>query len=94
MVFAQGNSPAKTRTVKSLKPGQTAKGRQPSGTRQVTRGRQTGRGRNGQYGGGDEGKNAGKGSQFYLNFTGFPFPLGPIFKRPTVRTEVRIWDIL
>lgn len=29
------------------------------------------------------------GKQFYVNLTGFPFPLGPIFRRPTVRTEVR-----
>ena len=31
--------------------------------------------------------------QAYLNFTGFPFPLGPLFARRTVRTQVdeRIW---
>lgn len=29
------------------------------------------------------------GSQFYLNFTGFPFPIGPTFQRKTVRYEVR-----
>jgi hypothetical protein len=30
-----------------------------------------------------------RGSRFYFNFTGFPFPLGPFFERKTVRTEVR-----
>lgn len=32
--------------------------------------------------------------RFYLNFTGFPFPLGPFLNRRTIRTEVvkgRIW---
>lgn len=29
-----------------------------------------------------------KGSRFYLNFTGFPFPLGPFLNRRTIRTEV------
>lgn len=29
-----------------------------------------------------------RGSRFYFNFTGFPFPLGPFFERKTVRTEV------
>lgn len=28
------------------------------------------------------------GSRFYLNLTGFPFPLGPTFERKTVRREV------
>ncbi|KAG5615020.1 hypothetical protein H5410_014844 [Solanum commersonii] len=27
------------------------------------------------------------GSRFYLNFTGFPFPLGPFLNRQTIRTE-------
>lgn len=26
--------------------------------------------------------------QFYFNFTGFPFPIGPFFTRRTVRYEV------
>lgn len=26
--------------------------------------------------------------RFYLNFTGFPFPLGPFLNRRTIRTEV------
>lgn len=26
--------------------------------------------------------------QFYFNVTGFPFPLGPLLRRPTLRTEV------
>jgi hypothetical protein len=30
-----------------------------------------------------------RGSRFYFNFTGFPFPLGPFFERKTVRNEVR-----
>lgn len=30
-----------------------------------------------------------RGSRFYFNFTGFPFPLGPFWERKTVRTEVR-----
>ncbi|KAJ8750330.1 hypothetical protein K2173_014245 [Erythroxylum novogranatense] len=31
-------------------------------------------------------KNSG-GGRFYLNFTGFPFPLGPFLNRRTIRTE-------
>jgi hypothetical protein len=31
-----------------------------------------------------------RGSRFYFNFTGFPFPLGPFLERNTVRTEVRL----
>jgi hypothetical protein len=30
----------------------------------------------------------GGGGRFYLNFTGFPFPLGPFLNRRTIRTEV------
>ncbi|KAK2993947.1 hypothetical protein RJ640_025622 [Escallonia rubra] len=30
---------------------------------------------------------AGGGGTFYLNFTGFPFPLGPFLNRRTIRTE-------
>ena len=33
-------------------------------------------------------------SRFYLNVTGFPFPLGPFFNRKTIRTELEknsIW---
>ncbi|KAL0048122.1 hypothetical protein WJX82_008210 [Trebouxia sp. C0006] len=36
----------------------------------------------------------GTGGRFYINVTGFPFPLGPLFARQTVRTEVEpgtIW---
>ncbi|KMZ75420.1 hypothetical protein ZOSMA_114G00170 [Zostera marina] len=43
--------------------------------------------------GNDDGDD-GKGGRFYLNFTGFPFPLGPFFNRRTIRTEVvkkQIW---
>lgn len=29
-----------------------------------------------------------KSGRFYLNFTGFPFPLGPFLNRRTIRTEV------
>ncbi|KAF7130514.1 hypothetical protein RHSIM_Rhsim10G0047200 [Rhododendron simsii] len=29
----------------------------------------------------------GSGGRFYLNFTGFPFPLGPFLNRRTIRTE-------
>lgn len=29
-----------------------------------------------------------RGGRFYLNFTGFPFPLGPFLNRRTIRTEV------
>eukprot|EP00878_Enallax_costatus_P007051 GHUV01007390.1.p1 GENE.GHUV01007390.1~~GHUV01007390.1.p1 ORF type:complete len:359 (+),score=32.26 GHUV01007390.1:261-1337(+) len=35
-----------------------------------------------------------RGSRFYFNFTGFPFPLGPFFQRKTVRNEVvrgQVW---
>lgn len=35
------------------------------------------------------GPSSRRGSRFYFNFTGFPFPLGPFFERKTVRTEVR-----
>lgn len=30
---------------------------------------------------------ASAGSRFYINFTGFPFPLGPFLNRRTIRTE-------
>mmetsp|Transcript_108528 Transcript_108528/g.346365 ORF Transcript_108528/g.346365 Transcript_108528/m.346365 type:complete len:504 (-) Transcript_108528:73-1584(-) len=30
----------------------------------------------------------GAGGQAYFNFTGFPFPLGPLFERQTVRREI------
>lgn len=33
-------------------------------------------------------KSSGSSGQFYLNITGFPFPLAPTFQRKTVRTEV------
>ena len=32
--------------------------------------------------------NSSGGGRFYLNFTGFPFPLGPFLNRRTIRTEV------
>lgn len=32
------------------------------------------------------------GSRFYLNFTGFPFPLGPFLNRQTIRTEVKLYS--
>ncbi|WCJ25639.1 hypothetical protein M5689_007509 [Euphorbia peplus] len=32
-------------------------------------------------------KSSSNGSRFYLNFTGFPFPLGPFLNRSTIRTE-------
>ncbi|DBA71728.1 TPA: hypothetical protein ACH3X2_011003 [Trebouxia sp. C0005] len=32
----------------------------------------------------------GTGGRFYFNVTGFPFPLGPLFARQTVRTEVMV----
>lgn len=31
-----------------------------------------------------------KSGRFYLNFTGFPFPLGPFLNRRTIRTEVSL----
>ncbi len=34
----------------------------------------------------------GTGGRFYFNVTGFPFPLGPLFARQTVRTEVMVWS--
>lgn len=34
------------------------------------------------------GTNSNSGGRFYLNFTGFPFPLGPFLNRRTIRTEV------
>ncbi|CAL9172677.1 uncharacterized protein LOC135593856 [Musa acuminata AAA Group] len=33
------------------------------------------------------GENDGGSGRFYLNFTGFPFPLGPFLNRRTIRTE-------
>jgi hypothetical protein len=35
-----------------------------------------------------------KGSRFYFNFTGFPFPLGPFFERRTVRNEVGACEVV
>lgn len=34
---------------------------------------------------------SGGAERFYLNFTGFPFPLGPFLNRRTIRTEVAIY---
>lgn len=31
----------------------------------------------------------GGSGRFYVNFTGFPFPLGPFLNRRTIRTEVK-----
>lgn len=36
----------------------------------------------------------GDSSRFYLNFTGFPFPLGPFLNRRTIRTEVSLFIIM
>lgn len=36
----------------------------------------------------EPGSSGGGGERFYLNFTGFPFPLGPFLNRRTTRTEV------
>lgn len=36
------------------------------------------------------GTKSGGGS--YLNVTGFPFPLGPLTKRQTIRREVCVYD--
>ncbi len=36
----------------------------------------------------------GTGGRFYFNVTGFPFPLGPLFARQTVRTEVMVGKII
>nr|GLL39176.1 uncharacterized protein LOC109188975 [Ipomoea trifida] len=36
----------------------------------------------------NSGGDNGGGGRFYLNFTGFPFPLGPFLNRRTIRTEV------
>lgn len=38
-----------------------------------------------------KGREEKKGSQFYFFVTGFPFPLGPLLSRPTVRVEVHIY---
>ncbi|XP_021770894.1 uncharacterized protein LOC110735066 [Chenopodium quinoa] len=41
------------------------------------------------------GSNTSNGGRFYLNFTGFPFPLGPFLNRRTIRTETvkdSIWS--
>ena len=35
--------------------------------------------------------NSSDGGRFYINFTGFPFPLGPFLNRRTFRTEVVIF---
>lgn len=35
-----------------------------------------------------------RSKQFYINFTGFPFPLGPFLNRRTIRTEVRLLNSL
>ena len=49
--------------------------------------------RNGGGGAEDGGKKKKTGAgRFYLNLTGFPFPLGPFLERETVVTEVRERD--
>jgi len=48
---------------------------------------------NGGGGAEDGGKKKKTGAgRFYLNLTGFPFPLGPFLERETVVTEVRARD--
>lgn len=37
---------------------------------------------------GSKSSSKGGSERFYLNFTGFPFPLGPFLNRITIRTEV------
>ncbi|KAI8465795.1 MAG: hypothetical protein J3K34DRAFT_525046 [Monoraphidium minutum] len=84
-----------TRTVggkASTRSGKTASGRATTGGgRAATTG-----------GGGARAKGAApasppqkrRGSRFYFNITGFPFPIGPFFERNTVRTEVvkgQVW---
>eukprot|EP00879_Flechtneria_rotunda_P019588 GHRR01020581.1.p1 GENE.GHRR01020581.1~~GHRR01020581.1.p1 ORF type:complete len:394 (+),score=84.45 GHRR01020581.1:401-1582(+) len=37
-----------------------------------------------------------KGSRFYFNITGFPFPIGPFFNRRTIRNEIvrgQVWTL-
>jgi hypothetical protein len=64
--------------------GKTAKGKTQSGTVvRTVRGQQQSRGPAQPE---QQGKR--RGSRFYFNITGFPFPLGPFFERQTVRTEV------
>ena len=56
-----------------------SKSRRGQGTVKVDRGGRTGRGGRQQTGAAD---------QAYFNVTGYPFPLGPITKRATIRKEI------
>ncbi|KAF8071318.1 rbm8a [Scenedesmus sp. PABB004] len=93
--------------VASVKGRATAGGRQStrggrqtaSGGRQTASGKpQTASGRAARQqqppGGGAPPPPQRRGSRFYFNITGFPFPLGPFFERKTVRREVvkgQVW---
>ena len=90
VAFAQGRSTVKSKTQRGSKAGQTIKLGRPGGSRQNAGVRQTSRGQKSSGGGRETDREASQGSQFYFNFTGFPFPLGPLLKRPTVRTEVSL----
>eukprot|EP00775_Hariotina_reticulata_P008698 gene8698-8879_t len=68
--------------------GKTAKGKTQSGTVRTVRGQQQ------STGTAQPEQQKRRGSRFYFNITGFPFPLGPFFERQTVRREVvkgQIW---
>jgi hypothetical protein len=47
-----------------------------------------GRGRGGGGAASSDERPPRRGSRFYFNLTGFPFPIGPFFERKTVRNEV------
>ena len=89
VAFAQERSTVK-KTQRGSKAGQTIKVGRPGGSKQNAGARQTSRGQRAPGGGKESGRETSQGSQFYFNFTGFPFPLGPLLKRPTVVTEVSL----
>ena len=74
---AQGDraSSSSSSRVGKMTARQTAAARRRQGSQQATRK-------------GNEPSSKAAGSRFYWNITGFPFPLGPLLSRRTIRYEV------
>lgn len=87
-VAARATAPAQTSLKGTAKGGSSASSAGKGG--RTVRQQQQGGGSVSVSGssGGPDNPDRPKGSQFYFNVTGFPFPLGPVFKRSTLRREV------
>lgn len=90
-VTTKGRQTGKQTGRQTIKPGQTIRGKTLSNKGTTQRGLETvdpSRRNKTVRGQQQQQQEERRGSRFYLNFTGFPFPLGPFFQRKTVRNEV------